>query len=114
MAISLAVVNSTIQVGAILSYQYFALVWPLYIVMGFLTLLIIMQTIAAGALFSGSIAEKKEIANVDGFSTNFILTILYMLSCYHIHLIGYTVFASIAVAHTAILMSTIIFTWIKK
>lgn len=82
--------------------------------MGFLTLLIVMQTIAAGALFSGSIAEKREAESVDGFSTNFILTILYILSCYHIHLIGYTVFASVAVAHTAILMSTVFFTWIKK
>ena len=114
MKLSLALVNSTIQVSAILAYQYFALVWPLYIVMGFLTLLIVMQTIAAGALFSGSIAEKREAESVDGFSTNFILTILYILSCYHIHLIGYTVFASVAVAHTAILMSTVFFTWIKK
>ena len=114
MKLSLALTNSTIQVSAILAYQYFALVWPLYIVMGFLTLLIIMQTIAAGALFSGAISEKKEIESTDGFGANFILSVLYILSCYHIHMIGYTVFASIAVAHAAILMSTVFFGWIKK
>lgn len=81
--------------------------------MGFLTLLIVMQTIAAGALFSGSISEKKEVESVDGFGTNLIVAVLYILSCYHIHLIGYTVFASVAVAHAAILMSTVFFGWIK-
>lgn len=111
---TLGLLNAAIQLIAVLLYQYLALVWPLYFVMGMLAILIFMQTVAAGVAFSYIEVEKKtKPANALG-STSFLVASLYFLSCYHIYLIGYTTFATIAAAHAAIMMVSAFFIWSKK
>jgi len=110
---TLGLTNALIQIAAILSYQYLALVWPLYFIMEMLALLIFMQTIAAGAVFARITMPQKDRKDTSGTLT-LLVAVLYFTSAYHIHLIGYTVFATIAAAHIAIMMVSAFFMWIKK
>lgn len=114
MSYTLGLTNAAVQLWAILSYQYLAIVWPLYIVMLMLSLLVFMQTVAAGSIFARIYPTKKDdIENVSGAIT-LLVSVLYFTSAYHIHLIGFTVFASIAAAHIAIMVVSSFFMWIKK
>lgn len=111
---TLGLSNATIQLAAVLSYQYLALVWPLYVVMIMLGLLIGMQTLAAGVAFSYIEIEKKSKSANSLGSISFLVALLYFLSCYHIHLIGYTIFAAVAATHVSIMMVSAFFLWSKK
>ena len=94
--------NAAVQLAAILIYQNMDIVWPFYLVMGMLSVLIFMQTIAAAAVFSNAIDVKlpKEKRTSPGIGV--LISIIYMVSCYHIYLIGYVGFAWFALAHVII------------
>jgi hypothetical protein len=111
---TLGLSNAVIQIAAILSYQYLALVWPLYFIMLMLALLIFMQTISAGAVFARITAPPKDKTEDTSGAITLLVAVLYFMSAYHIHLIGFTVFASIAAAHIGIMMCSAFFMWIKK
>lgn len=114
MNYTLGLANAIVQLAAIFSYQYLAIVWPLYFVMFMLSLLVFMQTLAASAVFARVSGQRKEeTENVSGILT-LLVSVLYFMSAYHIHLMGFTVFASIAVAHITIMFISAFFMWIKK
>jgi hypothetical protein len=114
MTQTLGITNASIQLFAILSFQYFSLLFPLYFVMGMMCILIGMQTIAAGGVFAGidippAVKENKKMPMI-----TLLVSILYFLSAYHIHLIGFSYFAVIAATHAAIMFISSIFAWIIK
>jgi hypothetical protein len=112
---TLGILNAIVQIAAILSYQYLALVWPLYFVMLMLALLIFVQTISASAVFARvSVPPSKDKNEDTGGALTLLVAVLYFMSAYHIHLLGYTVFATIAAAHITIMMFSAFFMWIKK
>jgi hypothetical protein len=105
--------NASIQLAAILLYQNMAIIWPLYIVMGMLGLVIALQTIIAATVFSNMInvpiSKKKDISAI-----SVIISIIYMVSCYYIYLAGYVGFAWFAFAHVIIAFFSSIFGAMKK
>jgi hypothetical protein len=113
------IANAAIQFGAILAYQNMMIIWPLYVVMGFLSLLIVLQTIAAGSAFAYIIptneedAERKKERNLNTSGIRILISIIYMVSCYHIYLAGFVGFAWFALAHVFIQFFTSVFGVIK-
>lgn len=106
--------NAAIQLTAIFLYQNMLIVWPFYIVMGMLGILIFMQTIAAAAVFSNAIDVKLPKDKKPGAGIGILISIIYMVSCYHIYLIGYIGFAWFASAHVIIQFFGIILGAMKK
>lgn len=106
--------NSAVQLVAILLYQNMAIVWPLYLVMGMLGILIFMQTIAAAAVFSNVIDIKLPKEKKSSGGIGILVSFIYMVSCYHIYLIGYVGFAWFALAHVIIQFLGITFGAMKK
>lgn len=112
---NLAFYNSGIQLFAIFMYQYFLTLWPLYIVIGMLSLLIFLQTIAAAWTFSGYRIEKKNTTDEKREpGITFLVSALYLVSCFNIHLAGYPIFAIVAATHAAIMMLSSFFIWVKS
>ena len=106
-------INILIQLTAIFAYQYYAIVWPLYIVMGLLTILIFVQTFAAAGVFSGLQTQKLK-KTVPVTSVDFLAIIAYAISCYHIFLMEYVIFAAVALTHLAITLLTLMLRSIKQ
>lgn len=98
-------VNSAVQLSSFFAFQYFGLIWPFYITMGFLCFVILIQTLAAGLAFSGvGLKGDVKVANTGGI--NILLSILYLVSSYHIYLIGFVGFAWVAATHSVIHLLT--------
>jgi len=103
-------VNAFIQLGAILAVQQLAIIWPLYIVMALLSIIIAIQTLGAAILFSGAATiphTKVKASNTGGI--NILISLLYMVSSYHIYMIGFVGFGCVAATHSAIHLLTNIF-----
>lgn len=97
--------NAFFQLTAILVFQQFGITWLLYIVMAMIGMMIAIQTLAAAISFSDSILPSKvRVANMGGI--NILISVLYMVSSYHIYLIGFVGFAWFAAAHTVIHLLT--------
>lgn len=94
--------NAAVQLSAILLYQNMLIIWPFYLVMGMLGILIFAQTITAAAVFSNAIDVKLPKEKKTGTGIGILISIIYMVSCYHIYLIGYVGFAWFALAHVII------------
>ncbi len=105
-------INATIQLVAIFSYQYFLIPHLLYAVMVMLGLLIVLQTLSAAIVFSGKNIEHKEEKRSPGMT--FLVSGLYLVSCFNFSLIGYPVFAVVAATHTVIMMLASFFMWINQ
>lgn len=93
-------VNAVIQLSAIFAFQQFAVIWPLYIIVALISILIVIQTLGAAALFAQITPTKVSTRKTKGI--NIMISLLYMISCYHIYLIGFTGFALVGAAHCAI------------
>ena len=97
--------NAAVQLSAIFAFQQLGLMWPLYITMGFLCFMILLQTLASALAFSGvGLKGEVRVANMGGI--NILLSILYLVSSYHIYLIGFVGFAWIAATHSVIHLLT--------
>jgi hypothetical protein len=97
-------VNSIFQLFAIMAFQQYGLVWPLYISMFIISLLIVAQTLIIAIRLSGWTSEKNFLENIKPeFIRHFALPIIYALSLYNIHLIGFTGFAIFASAYITII-----------
>ena len=98
-------INAAIQLSAIFAFQQLGLMWPLYITMVFLSIVILIQTLAAALAFSGvGLKGEVRVANMGGI--NILLSILYLVSAYHIYLIGFVGFAYVAATHSVIHLLT--------
>lgn len=107
--------NAFIQLSAIFAFQQLAIIWPLYIVIALLSVIIAIQTLGAAILFSGAAAipnTKVKSSNTSGI--NVIISLLYMISSYHIYTIGFVGFAWVAATHSVIHLLTNIFGAIKN
>lgn len=115
MVSKLGFYNAGIQLFAIFAYQYFSMLWPLYIVIVMLSLLILLQTSAAAWTFSGYRMEKKDDNDEKKDpGITFLVSALYLVSCFNIHLAGYPIFAIVAATHAAIMMLSSFFIWVKS
>lgn len=97
--------NTLIQLTAILVFQQLAIIWPLYIVMGMICIVIAIQTLGAGLAFSGTLLPSSaRVANTGGI--NVLISVIYIVSSYHIYLIGFVGFAWVAGTHSVIHLLT--------
>lgn len=108
------IINAIIQLGAIFAFQYAVIVWPLYIVMVMLGLLIAVQTLGAGFAFSSISEVKTERNKKNNSGLGILISFIYMISCYHIYLIGFISFAWFAFAHVIIQLTANFFGAIKQ
>lgn len=98
-------VNATIQLCAVFAFQQLGLIWPLYIVMAMLSIVIAIQTLGAGISFSGiKLKPSTKVPSTGGI--NVLISVLYLVSSYHIYLIGFIGFAWIAATHSVIHLLT--------
>lgn len=99
-------VNAAIQLSAIFAYQQFAVLWPLYIVMGLLSIIVVLQTLGAAAAFSQIVSESTKVSTRQTKGINILISLIYMVSCYNIYLIGFIGFAWVAATHSVIHLFT--------
>lgn len=104
--------NALIQLSVIFAYMNLALVWPLYITIVLLSILIAVQTISAGAFFSGNVKEKATTTEADRMS--FVVVLAYFLSCYVLYIAGFQVFSIVAATHVTISLFSITFGALSK
>lgn len=109
----LAYLNAGIQLFAITAFQQFGLIWPVYVVMALFFVLIVLQTIAAGAAFSKIIPPQSDDDH-QSKGISILISLLYMVSCYQVYLIGFVGFAWLTFAHLLIHLFANIFGAIKK
>jgi hypothetical protein len=108
---AMLVINACIQFAAFFAYTQYAVFWPYYIVIGMLSILILIQTIGAAAVWAGYQNEKKSRKTDD--SMLFLISIVYMVSCYQLYIAGYTIFSVVAFTHVAIISFAAILRSIK-
>jgi hypothetical protein len=108
---TMLVINAGIQFAAFFAYTQYAVFWPYYIVIGMLSILILIQTIGAAAVWAGYQNEKKSRKTDD--SMLFLISIVYMVSCYQLYIAGYTIFSVVAFTHVAIISFAAILRSIK-
>jgi hypothetical protein len=99
--------NTLVHVGALFSYQYLELIWPLYISMGILGILILIQTFSAAVLFSLAKTEKEQPLldykrGTDYNLATLILCVAYFAVIYQLYIVGFTIFAIVAATHVTI------------
>lgn len=99
-------VNAAIQLSAIFAFQQFALLWPVYIVMVLLSIVIVLQTLGAAAAFSQIVPKSEMISTKQTKGINILISFIYMVSCYNIYLIGFVGFAWVAATHSVIHLFT--------
>ena len=107
-------VNAAIQLGAILLFQHMGLLWPLYIVMGMISILIVVQTLAAGFVLSNAASLVTSKSKRSSRGIGILISFIYIVSCYNIHLIGFTGFAWFAFAHILIQLFANVFGAMKQ
>jgi hypothetical protein len=107
----LMVINAAIQFAAYFAYTQYAIFWPYYIVIGMLSIVILIQTIAAASAFAGYSESKSK--RVHDNKMIFLISLVYMLSCYQLYTIGYVIFSVIAFTHVVIIFFAAIFRSIK-
>jgi hypothetical protein len=108
---TLLVINAGIQFAAFFAYTQYAVFWPYYIVIGMLSILILIQTIAAAAVWAGYPNEKMIKKTDNGML--FLISLFYMVSCYQLYIIGYTFFSVVAFTHVTLISLASIFRSIK-
>ncbi len=98
-------INATIQLTAILVFQQLAVIWPFYIVMAMICIVIAIQTLGAALAFSGALLPSSaKVASSGGI--NVLISVIYIVSSYHIYLIGFVGFAWVAATHSVIHLLT--------
>ena len=100
--------NAGLQLCAIFAFHHFGVIWPFYIIMAMLSIVILLQTLGGAITFSG-IGLKGDVKVENSGGINIIISILYLLSSYNIYLIGFVGFAWIAATHSVIHLLTNIF-----
>lgn len=105
--------NAIIQTGAILSANYIGIIWPMYFVMGMISLLGIIQTIAVAAMLF-KLTEAKNAPLTRSEPYHILLGFIYTISGYQLYLMGFEVFAGFAIAHALIYTLSHLFKSIKQ
>jgi hypothetical protein len=102
-------INILVCTLALFSYYYLGLMWPLYITMGILSMVIILQTLAASAFFAfNSVDQSEKLDNRDNpvgleyIMISLALCLAYFGVIYQLYLLEFVIFASIAATHVAI------------
>lgn len=107
------VINAAIQFTAFFSYTQYAFFWPYYIVIGMLSILILIQTIVAAGAFAGYNNKTESKSKIHDNKMLFLLSLVYMMSCYQLYTIGYTIFAVVAFTHVVLMSLAAILRSIK-
>jgi len=105
--------NAIIQFSAFFAYTYYAILWPYYVVIGMLSLLILIQTIGAAAVLAGYTKNESKSKMHDN-KMLFLISLVYMMSCYQLYIIGYTIFSVVAFTHVVLISLAAIFRSIKQ
>jgi hypothetical protein len=109
---SMIVINAAIQFAAYFAYTQYAIFWPYYIVIGMLSIVILIQTIAAAGAFAGYNKNESKSKIYDN-KMLFLVSLVYMMSCYQLYTIGYTIFSVVAFTHVVLISLAAIFRSIK-
>lgn len=97
--------NCIIQLIAIFLYQYLGIVWGLYVTAFLLSGLSFTFLVASSFLLSGmakGVPITKEPKSV------LLASLIYLVSCYHIYLIGHPLFAGFVFGFLLIQISTVL------
>jgi hypothetical protein len=101
------IINTCIQAFGIIGFQQFGLLWMLYPSIALISFLIFAQTIAAAYLFSGKpLALNKDNEEEKTLLLHSLVAIFYMISSYQLFLLDFTVFATLGMCHSTILILT--------
>lgn len=104
--------NAIVQASAITSYYYLNVSWPMYIVMGMVVLLGIIQTIAAAGVLSNLVEyDKKYAQSYEHY--HILIGFIYCASAYQIYLMGFVFFSGFAFAHAILYTMLVLFKRLK-
>lgn len=110
------IINATIQTVSMGLLSIFNIHWGIYFVMGMLSIVTVLQILAAGAFFSGTTViedtydEEQETKNI---STQILLGLLYLVSCYFIYMLGFIFLAGVFTSQVMITLYTNILKAVK-
>lgn len=108
-----SLINVGIQFIGLFSVQYLGLNWAIIPTAILLSIIIVLQTISAGALFSRFVETTVITSYRENIGMRFLVAFLYGVSVYQIFLLGYVFFAGVATVHVLILIMSLIFLSIK-
>lgn len=92
------IINATIQTVSMGLLTILNIHWGMYFVMGMLSIVTVLQILAAGTFFSGTAVientsdEEPETKNI---FTQMLISLLYLVSCYFIYMMGFVFLAGI-------------------
>lgn len=98
-----AIINILFQIFAVISNQMMGLMWPLYIVIGMMALVIFLQTLAASALSAGYPAPERKELRVDR-GIGVLVGIAYGVSAYQLYILDYVFFAGMMSTHVVMII----------
>jgi hypothetical protein len=104
--------NIVVQLTIIFVSQTFGLVWPLYITIAALSLLICFQIFAASVVFAG--VEVNETKVERDYGMRILTSFTYLASCVHLYNVGYVIFAAIAASQVVVTILSNIFRAMKE
>lgn len=108
------IINALTQTFAITSYYYLDVSWPMYIVMGMITLLAFIQTLAGAGVLSNLVDwDEAKTNTTPGESFHILIGFIYCASAYQIYLMGLVFFSGFAFAHAIFYTMMIIFKRLK-
>lgn len=98
-----AIFNILFQIFAIISSQMIVIMWPLYIVMGMMGLVILLQVLGASALSAGYKAPERKDLRVDR-GIGVLVGIAYGVSAYQLYILDYVFFAGMMSTHVVMIV----------
>lgn len=100
-----AIVNILFQIFAVVSSQMLGLMWPLYVVMGMMVLVILLQILATSVMSAGYITPERKDPRVDR-GIGVLAGIAYGVSCYQLYNLDYVFFAAMMSTHVVMIIIT--------
>lgn len=107
-----ATANALFQAGSIFASTY-GIAWAMYPVMGMVSYIGFMQSIAAASMLSGFIKHKED-KNDHNYHILILISLLYLLSSYQVYHQGYMIFAGFMFAHSTIFLLTNILGFLQQ
>ena len=110
----LPTINAIIQTTSMIALTFLGTAWGIYLVMGFLSLLSILQLLAASAFFARIVPLEDYEAGDQNITLSFMVNVLYFINCYYIYSLGFVFLAGIFVSQVALSTYTLFLKAIHK
>lgn len=99
--INYAFANIILQLIALYMNVFFGLMWPMYIIIILISILIVLQTVGLGTILSSMKLPELKDEPLDG-RVGILVMITYGANCYQLYILGFAFFAGLAMAHVLI------------